>query len=352
VIFYRRIFLDFLDGRVDFDDESSFECLISSFPRCRSLLYALTELICAYLERSVLRPAFFGLCSKQMDVPFFNDKSTQFPNNIKTKRGKCLDLKTKLQSAVDNVDSMLPDLICDQKWASICAGIPSHIFPDLHAFLHMEGLLLINSINITIGRILDSTSNILKYIKNETDMTFDVSSDAGHLSVGIVPLSWDEYASNVFVQYSDFLSLIQSQKKVFDLVCLQLESLSEIIESEDQRLIVLSAGVAIRSFSAYVVPNFATHLSSLNQDMMQLLGKNNHLSSIQNWMMHSSDVDAELLFWTPKQRFSNHLRREVMSPSALYFNSIKEFVRDTLNAEVDEELLNMDKGVQSSFPIL
>jgi hypothetical protein len=114
VIFYRRIFLDFLDGRVDFDDESSFECLISSFPRCRSLLYALTELICAYLERSVLRPAFFGLCSKQMDVPFFNDKSTQFPNNIKTKRGKCLDLKTKLQSAVDNVDSMLPDLICDQ----------------------------------------------------------------------------------------------------------------------------------------------------------------------------------------------------------------------------------------------
>jgi hypothetical protein len=115
---------------------------------------------------------------------------------------------------------------------------------------------------------------------------------------------------------------------------------------------VLSAGVAIRSFSAYVVPNFATHLSSLNQDMMQLLGKNNHLSSIQNWMMHSSDVDAELLFWTPKQRFSNHLRREVMSPSALYFNSIKEFVRDTLNAEVDEELLNMDKGVQSSFPIL
>jgi hypothetical protein len=203
----------------------------------------------------------------------------------------------------------------------------------------MEGFILITSLNRIIDRILESISNILKYVNNETELSVAVSMDAGHLSLGIVPLSWDQSASNIFVQYTEYLSMLQSQKKNFDFVCMQIENISEMAEEEDQRLTILSAGVAVRSFASYIVPKFATHLASSNQDMLSLLGKTTQLNSMQQWMLDNSDR-TELLFWTANHRFGNQLRREALSPSALHFQSIKEFVRDCMSANVDWRCTN------------
>jgi len=211
--------------------------------------------------------------------------------------------------------------------------------------LKMDGLILITSLNATIDRILESAANIQTYLNNDTDLTFDISSDVGHLNVGIVPLSWDQQASSIHVQYIHYLSMLQSQKKIFDFVCMQLEHLTEMSDETDQRLTILSAGVAVRSFSALVVPNFGTLLASSNQDMMVLLGKTVRLSSLQQWMI-SNASDSELLFWTPNHRFENQLRKEVLSPSALHFDSIKEFVRETLKSGSDWKSTN--EGANSS----
>jgi hypothetical protein len=339
VLSYRKLFLDFVHHKSNFCDKCSYECSLTAMSSSTSLIYFLSEFICADLEENVLRPAFFGLCSRQVDVPFFNETSAQIPKNIKEKRGKCLELKTKLQHAVNDAEHMTPDAMSEAKWESICSKIPSHLFPELIPFLKMEGLILITSLNIIIDRILESTTNILKYVNNETELSFAVSADAGHLNLGIVPLSWDQSASNIFVRYTEYLSLLQFQKKIFDFVCMQIEKVSEMAEEEDQRLTILSAGVAVRSFSSYIVPKFANHLATSNQDMLSLLGKPFQLSTIRQWMIGDSE-NTKLLFWTPFHRFGNQLRREVLSPSALHFQSIKEFVRDCVTSDGDWKCTN------------
>ncbi len=339
VLLYRQIFLDFMHGKIDFHAESSFDSLFAAVPSCRSLVYFISETASAYLEENVLRPVFFGLCSKQDDVPFFNESSAHIPKCMKEQRGKCFELKTKLQNAVNDVGHMLPDPISEQKWMAICTSIPVRLYPDLHPFLKMDGLILIASLNATIDRIMESVANIQTYLNNDTDLTYDISSDVGHLNFGIVPLSWDQQASSIHVQCIHYLSMLQIQKKIFDFVCMQLEHLIEMSDETDQRLTILSAGVAVRSFSALVVPNFGTLLASSNQDMMVLLGKTVRLSSLQQWMI-SNACDSELLFWTPNHRFGNQLRKEVLSPSALHFDSIKEFVRETLKSGIDRKSTN------------
>jgi hypothetical protein len=339
VLLYRQLFLEFMDQKIDFHDENTFDSSFAAAPSSRSFIYLMSEHVSAHLEINVLRPAFFGLCSKQVDVPFFNENMAHIPKAMKANRGKCLELKTKLQTAVNDVSQMLPDTISEQKWLTICSDVPSHLFPDLHAFLKFEGSILITSLNAAIHRILESTSNILRYVKNENEMTFAVNADAGHLNLGIVPLSWDQYAASVFVQYLEYLGVLQSQRKIFDFVCVQLENLKEMTDEMDQRLTFLSASVAVRSFAAYVVPDFASHLASSNQHMMLLLGKATRLSSIQQWTITDSD-EFELLFWTPKHCFANQLRREVLSPSTLHFESIKQFVRDALSSGADLKMTN------------
>jgi hypothetical protein len=338
VLVYRKLFLDFVHNKINVQDESSYDSSFAAIPSSRSLIYFLSEHVCGDLEANVLRPAFFGLCSRQVDVPFFQENSNS-NSKIKENRGKCLELKTKLQHAVNDAEQMIPDTIAEGKWESICTNIPSHLFPDLIPFLKMEGLILITSLNVVIDRIIESTSNITKYVNNEVELTFAVSQDAGHLSHGIVPLSWDPCASNAFVRYIEYLSLLQSQKKIFDFVCMQLENIADIVEEDEQRLTILSAGVAVRSFSSYIVPNFSTLLASWNQDMMSLLGKTAQLVSMKQFMMNNCD-NAELLFWTPIHIFANPLRREVLSPSALHFNSIKEFVRDCISSGVEGKITN------------
>ncbi len=166
VLSYRRLFLDILHNQKHFDDESSYESSLTAISISTSLFYFLSEFLCADLEENVMRPAFFGLCSRQIDVPFFNETSVHIPKNIKEKRGKCLELKTKLQHAVNDADRLTPDKISEEKWESICSNIPPNLFPELIPFLRIEGLILITRLNITIDRILESTSNILKYINN------------------------------------------------------------------------------------------------------------------------------------------------------------------------------------------
>jgi hypothetical protein len=345
VLLYRQLFLDFMNQKIDFHGESTFDSSLAAAPSSRSFIYFMSESVCAHLEINVLRPAFFGLCSKQIDVSFFNDTCTNNQKDIKGNRGKCLELKTKLQSAVNDVSQMLPDMISEQKWVSVCSGIPSHLFPDLHQFLKLEGLILKTSLNTAIERILGSTSSISKYVENETEMTFAVSADAGHLNLGIVPLSWDQHASSVFVRYIEYLNVLQFQKKIFDFVCLQLENLKEMTDEMDQRLTFLAASVAVRSFSAYLVPDFAAHLASSNQDMTLLLGKTNRYSTIQQWMINDSD-ESELLLWTPNHRFANQLRREVLSASTLHFDSIKEFIRDAISITTEGKLTNAGPNFQ------
>ncbi len=345
VMLYRQLFLDFMNQRIDFHGESTFDLLLAAAPSSRSFVYFMSESVCAHLEINVLRPAFFGICSKQINVSFFGDACTHNQKDIKGNRGKCLELKTKLQSAVNDVSQMLPDMISEQKWVSACSAIPSHLFPDLHQFLKMEGLILKNSLNTTIERILGSTSNISKYVENETELTFAVSADAGHLNRGIVPLSWDQHAGSVFVRYIEYLNVLQFQKKIFDFVCLQLENLKEMTDEMDQRLTFLAASVAVRSFSAYLVPDFAAQLASSNQDMTLLLGKSTRFSTIQQWMINDSD-ESELLFWTPNHRFANQLRREVLSASTLHFDSIKEFIRDAVSITTAGKLTNEGPNFQ------
>ena len=339
VLLYRQLFLDFASGKIDFDNESSFDSSFAAVPSSRSLMYHLSETVCAHLVIKVLKPSFFWLCSKQDDVAFFNENSMKFTKDIKENRGKCLELKTKLQEAVAAVERFLPDALSEQQWVSTCSKIPSHLYPDLLPFLKMDGLILITSLNKNIDKIFESTANILKYIKNETDLTFSVNADAGHLNLGIVPVSWDQFASNIFVQYLDYLRLLQTGKKVFDFVCMQLESLGDMVEEVDQRLTIISAGVAIRSFSAYIAPNFSAQMASSCQDMISLLGKTTRLASIREWAINNSD-DSELLFWTPVHQFHNQLRKEVLSPTTLHFDSIQEFVRDSFKRDVDWKFAN------------
>jgi hypothetical protein len=339
VFLYRQLFLDFLSAKIDFDYQSSFDTLFAAVPSSRSLMYYLSETVCAHLTSNVVKPSFFWLCSKQDDIAFFNENATKFTKDIRESRGQCLGLKTKLQEAVNEVERMLPDALSERRWLSICSTIPLHLFPDLLPFLTMDGLILITSLNKIIDKIFESTANILKFINNETDLTFSVNADAGHLNLGIVPLSWDQYASNIFVQYLDYLRLLQNQKKFFDFVCMQLETLDEMQEEVDQRLTVISAGVAIRSFSAYIAPNFSAQIASSCQDMMLLLGKRNRIFSIQEWMINDAP-NSELLFWAPVHQFHNQLRKEILSPSALQFDSIKEFVRDIFKSDVDWTLAN------------
>ncbi len=339
VLLYRQLFVDFVNQKIDFQEDSTYDSSFAAAPRSSSFIYLMSESICAHLEINTLRHAFFRLCSKQVDVPFFSETLTHISKDIKENRGKCLELKTKLQTAVNDVEHMLPGPISEQTWISLCSNFPAHLFPDLHPFLKLEGLILASSLNNLIDRILESTTRISKYVKNENEMTLAVSADVGHLNLGIVPLSWDQFASSTFVRYVEFLSLLQFQKKIFDFVCGQLEQLNDMVDEEDQRLTFLSASVAVRSFSAYIVPNFASHLKSSTQDMMLLLGEKTRISSIQQWMVDNSE-ESELLFWTPNHRFRNQLRREVMSPSTLHLESIKEFIRDTLNANADRNSTN------------
>ena len=163
VLLSRQLFLDFTSGKIDSDYQCSFDSSFAAVPSSRSLMYVLSETVCAHLVIKFLKPSFFWLCSKQDAVAFFKENSMKFTTDIKESRGKCLELKTKLQEAVAAVEIFLPGALSEQRWVSTCSKIPSHLYPDLLPVLKMDdGLILITSLNKNADKFFESTANVLK----------------------------------------------------------------------------------------------------------------------------------------------------------------------------------------------
>ena len=86
VLLSRQLFLDFTSGKIDCDYQCSVDSSFAAVPNSRSLMYHLSETVCAHLVIKVLKPSYFWLCSKQDDVAFFKENSMKFTKDIKESR--------------------------------------------------------------------------------------------------------------------------------------------------------------------------------------------------------------------------------------------------------------------------